>query len=92
MLILESLLSLSLPPGEVIKVNMWRMLLCEATAAIMAKGFEILGINPVQRMWCHVTAVPPASERVLAISELTRIQDQYQDQDQKEEEEEDEKI
>uniref|UniRef100_A0A665TM61 Arginine--tRNA ligase, cytoplasmic n=1 Tax=Echeneis naucrates TaxID=173247 RepID=A0A665TM61_ECHNA len=36
--------------GEVIKVNMWRMLLCEATAIIMAKGFEILGINPVQRM------------------------------------------
>ncbi|KAM4620810.1 arginine--tRNA ligase, cytoplasmic [Polymixia lowei] len=36
--------------GEVIKVNMWRMLLCEATAAIMAKGFDILGINPVQRM------------------------------------------
>ncbi|XP_053297160.1 arginine--tRNA ligase, cytoplasmic [Pleuronectes platessa] len=36
--------------GEVIKVNMWRMLLCEATATIMAKGFEILGINPVHRM------------------------------------------
>ncbi|KAG7517067.1 arginine-tRNA ligase, cytoplasmic [Solea senegalensis] len=36
--------------GEVIKVNMCRMLLCEATAAIMAKGFEILGINPVHRM------------------------------------------
>ncbi|XP_051903966.1 arginine--tRNA ligase, cytoplasmic [Hippocampus zosterae] len=36
--------------GEVVKVNMWRMLLCEATAAIMAKGFNILGIDPVQRM------------------------------------------
>ncbi|KAG1927905.1 arginine--tRNA ligase, cytoplasmic [Pimephales promelas] len=36
--------------GEVVKVNMWRMLLCEATAAVMAKGFDILGINPVQRM------------------------------------------
>ncbi|MEQ2229006.1 Arginine--tRNA ligase, cytoplasmic [Ilyodon furcidens] len=36
--------------GEVIKINMWRMLLCEATAVIMAKGFDILGINPVQRM------------------------------------------
>uniref|UniRef100_A0A3Q1C572 Arginine--tRNA ligase, cytoplasmic n=1 Tax=Amphiprion ocellaris TaxID=80972 RepID=A0A3Q1C572_AMPOC len=36
--------------GEVIKVNMWRMLLCEATAAVMAKGFDILGINPVQKM------------------------------------------
>uniref|UniRef100_A0AAY4ED88 Arginine--tRNA ligase, cytoplasmic n=1 Tax=Denticeps clupeoides TaxID=299321 RepID=A0AAY4ED88_9TELE len=36
--------------GEVVKVNMWRMLLCDATAAVMAKGFDILGINPVERM------------------------------------------
>lgn len=36
--------------GEIIKINMWRMLLCEATAVIMAKGFDILGINPVERM------------------------------------------
>uniref|UniRef100_A0A8C5ZCG6 Arginine--tRNA ligase, cytoplasmic n=1 Tax=Marmota marmota marmota TaxID=9994 RepID=A0A8C5ZCG6_MARMA len=36
--------------GEVLKVNMWRMLLCEAVAAVMAKGFDILGIKPVQRM------------------------------------------
>ncbi|KAM9333168.1 arginine--tRNA ligase, cytoplasmic isoform 2-T2 [Pholidichthys leucotaenia] len=36
--------------GEVVKVNMWRMLLCEATAITMAKGFDILGISPVQRM------------------------------------------
>uniref|UniRef100_A0A1A8L110 Arginine--tRNA ligase, cytoplasmic n=2 Tax=Nothobranchius pienaari TaxID=704102 RepID=A0A1A8L110_9TELE len=36
--------------GEVLKINMWRMLLCEATATIMAKCFDILGINPVQRM------------------------------------------
>uniref|UniRef100_A0A8C7IMT7 Arginine--tRNA ligase, cytoplasmic n=1 Tax=Oncorhynchus kisutch TaxID=8019 RepID=A0A8C7IMT7_ONCKI len=36
--------------GRVVKVNMWRMLLCDATAAIMAKGFDILGINPVSRM------------------------------------------
>lgn len=36
--------------GEVVKVNMWRMLLCEATAAVMAKGFDILGLKPVQRM------------------------------------------
>nr|XP_061801768.1 arginine--tRNA ligase, cytoplasmic-like [Nerophis lumbriciformis] len=36
--------------GEVVKVNMWRMLLCEATATVMAKGFDILGINPVHRM------------------------------------------
>lgn len=37
-------------PGKVLKVNMWRMLLCEAVAAVMAKGFDILGIKPVQRM------------------------------------------
>ncbi|XP_068187076.1 arginine--tRNA ligase, cytoplasmic [Antennarius striatus] len=36
--------------GEVLQVNMSRMLLCEATAAIMAKCFHILGINPVDRM------------------------------------------
>ncbi|TRY93110.1 hypothetical protein DNTS_007754 [Danionella cerebrum] len=36
--------------GEVVKVNMWRMLLCEATAAVMAKSFDILGINTVERM------------------------------------------
>uniref|UniRef100_A0A672LSK2 arginine--tRNA ligase n=1 Tax=Sinocyclocheilus grahami TaxID=75366 RepID=A0A672LSK2_SINGR len=36
--------------GEVVKVNMWRMLLCEATAAVMAKAFDILGINQVERM------------------------------------------
>ncbi|XP_072487020.1 arginine--tRNA ligase, cytoplasmic isoform X2 [Notamacropus eugenii] len=36
--------------GEILKVNMWRMLLCEATASVMAKGFDILGIKPVQKM------------------------------------------
>ncbi|XP_069510398.1 arginine--tRNA ligase, cytoplasmic [Ambystoma mexicanum] len=36
--------------GEIVKINMWRMLLCEATAAVMEKGFSILGIKPVQRM------------------------------------------
>ncbi|XP_026541098.1 arginine--tRNA ligase, cytoplasmic [Notechis scutatus] len=36
--------------GEIVNVNMWRMLLCEATAAVMAKGFAILGIKPVQKM------------------------------------------
>ncbi|KAM5171266.1 arginine--tRNA ligase, cytoplasmic [Mantella aurantiaca] len=36
--------------GTVVKVNMGRMLLCDATAAVMAKGFDILGIKPVQRM------------------------------------------
>ena len=35
--------------GQVLKVNMWRMLLCEAVAAIMAKAFDILGIQSVQR-------------------------------------------
>lgn len=37
-------------PGQIVKVNMWRLLLCEATATVMAKGFDILGIKPVQRM------------------------------------------
>ncbi|KAM4037026.1 arginine--tRNA ligase, cytoplasmic isoform 1-T1 [Anomaloglossus baeobatrachus] len=36
--------------GQIVKVNMSRMLLCDATAAVMAKGFEMLGIKPVQRM------------------------------------------
>lgn len=27
-----------------------RMLLCDATAAIMAQCFHILGLNPVERM------------------------------------------
>lgn len=37
-------------PGQIVKVNMWRLLLCEATATVMAKGFDILGIKPVQKM------------------------------------------
>ncbi|XP_014341501.1 arginine--tRNA ligase, cytoplasmic isoform X2 [Latimeria chalumnae] len=36
--------------GAIVKVNMWRMLLCEAAAAVMAKGFDVLGITPVQKM------------------------------------------
>ncbi|KAG8439184.1 hypothetical protein GDO86_005413 [Hymenochirus boettgeri] len=36
--------------GQIVKVNMSRLLLCDATAAVMAKGFDILGIKPVQRM------------------------------------------
>uniref|UniRef100_A0ACB8EJM1 Uncharacterized protein n=1 Tax=Sphaerodactylus townsendi TaxID=933632 RepID=A0ACB8EJM1_9SAUR len=36
--------------GKIVTVNMWRMLLCEATAAVMAKCFDILGIKPVQKM------------------------------------------
>ncbi|XP_071787585.1 arginine--tRNA ligase, cytoplasmic-like isoform X1 [Asterias amurensis] len=36
--------------GEIVKVNMSRILLCEAAAAVMAKGFHILGLEPVNRM------------------------------------------
>ncbi|CAH1267869.1 RARS [Branchiostoma lanceolatum] len=36
--------------GEVIKVNMGRLLLCEVTASILATCFSILGISPVNRM------------------------------------------
>ncbi|XP_060693315.1 arginine--tRNA ligase, cytoplasmic isoform X2 [Hemiscyllium ocellatum] len=36
--------------GEVVKVNMWRMLLCDATASVMAQSFAILGIKPVEKM------------------------------------------
>lgn len=43
-------LRFSVFPGKVLKVNMCRMLLCEAVATVMAKGFDILGIKPVQRM------------------------------------------
>ncbi|XP_011802390.1 PREDICTED: single-pass membrane and coiled-coil domain-containing protein 2 [Colobus angolensis palliatus] len=38
--------------GEVFKVNMWCMLLCEAVDAVMAKGFNIPGLKPVQRLKC----------------------------------------
>jgi len=36
--------------GEVVKVNMERLLLCEATASVMAQGFQILGIKPLNKM------------------------------------------
>ena len=36
--------------GEIVKINTHRILLCEATAKILAKCFDILGIEPVQRM------------------------------------------
>ncbi|XP_038056656.1 arginine--tRNA ligase, cytoplasmic-like [Patiria miniata] len=36
--------------GVIVKVNMSRILLCEAAAAVMAKGFHILGLDPVNRM------------------------------------------
>lgn len=37
--------------GEVIKVDMGRMLLLEATARVMETAFYILGIKPVTKMW-----------------------------------------
>merc|ERR1719383_573429 len=36
--------------GEIVKVNMDRLLLCEATASVMDKGFQILGISSLSRM------------------------------------------
>lgn len=36
--------------GEVTKINMGRMILCEVTASVLAKCFDILGIVPVQKM------------------------------------------
>ncbi|XP_071492205.1 arginine--tRNA ligase, cytoplasmic-like [Diadema antillarum] len=36
--------------GEIQSVNTGRLLLCEATAAVMAKGFDLLGLQPVERM------------------------------------------
>ncbi|XP_053399886.1 arginine--tRNA ligase, cytoplasmic-like isoform X2 [Mercenaria mercenaria] len=36
--------------GEIVKVNMSRILLCEATASVINSGFHILGITPVSRM------------------------------------------
>lgn len=35
---------------QITKVNMSRLLLCEATAKIMESGFHILGLNTLQRM------------------------------------------
>ncbi len=36
--------------GSVVSVDMGRILLCDATAQVLATCFEILGIEPVQRM------------------------------------------
>lgn len=36
--------------GAVIKVDMSRILLCEATRMVLHQAFYILGINPVERM------------------------------------------
>ena len=36
--------------GEIVKINMGRMILCEVTAKVLAQCFDILGITPVQKM------------------------------------------
>jgi len=36
--------------GEVVKVNMERVLLCDVTAQVLAKCFHILGLKPVEKM------------------------------------------
>ena len=36
--------------GEVKKVHMGRLLLCEAVAMILERSFHILGLKPVERM------------------------------------------
>ena len=36
--------------GEIIKINMSRLLLCEATAMILDRAFAILGLEPVSKM------------------------------------------
>ena len=36
--------------GEIVKVNMHRMALCEATASVMARCFDLLGLKAVEKM------------------------------------------
>jgi len=36
--------------GEIVKIDYSRLLLCEATAAVLGVAFNILGLEPVQRM------------------------------------------
>ena len=36
--------------GQILKVDMSRILLCEATIMVLDKSFHILGLDPVQRM------------------------------------------
>ena len=36
--------------GEIVKINTGRVILCEVTAMILAKCFDILGLEPVERM------------------------------------------
>ena len=43
--------------GEVVKINMGRMILCEVTAKVLAQCFDILGITPVQKMWRKIITI-----------------------------------
>ncbi|KAB7498596.1 Arginine--tRNA ligase, cytoplasmic [Armadillidium nasatum] len=36
--------------GKIVKVNLHRLLLCEATAVVMDKCFDILGIKTLEKM------------------------------------------
>jgi arginyl-tRNA synthetase len=36
--------------GEIKKIHMGRLLLCEAVAIILERSFHILGLKPVERM------------------------------------------
>jgi arginyl-tRNA synthetase len=36
--------------GEIVNINMGRIILCEVTAKILAKCFDILGLTPVEKM------------------------------------------
>ena len=41
--------------GEIVKINMGRIILCEVTAKVLAKCFDILGLTPVEKMWNRST-------------------------------------
>ena len=43
--------------GEIVKINMGRIILCEVTAKVLAKCFDILGLTPVEKMWNRYTYV-----------------------------------
>ena len=36
--------------GDIVKVNMSRILLCEATRLVLFRGLYILGIEPLEKM------------------------------------------
>lgn len=36
--------------GEIIKINHGRILLCEATALVLGKCFDILGLKPIEKI------------------------------------------